>query len=180
MLRIGLSGTNWTGKTETIRRFLKVHSKLNIETISLSPLVNQCPFSMRETQTLEGSQWMVEQVKIILDNSNGEVQLFDRTPLDILAFTLYAENRTNQKNSTLIDDILGLFKYFDIIFHLQPSDKWPVNVHTEQDEIRFALQIDDYMREAIDRFAIEVVSLPWELTERQQLLSEYLLRSPNI
>ena len=62
MLRIGLSGTNWAGKTETIRRFLKVHSKLNIEIISLSSLVNQCPFSMMETQTLEGSQWMVNEL----------------------------------------------------------------------------------------------------------------------
>ncbi len=180
MFRIGLSGTNWTGKSKTISTFIKKHPKLSIETISLSTLVAQCPFPMIKDQILEGSQWMVEQVRIILDNSNGEIQLFDRTPLDILAFTLYAESQTNQKDFNVIDDILDLFKYFDAIFYLQPSDKWPINVHTTQDEIRFALQLDDYMCKAINQFAIEVVTLPWELAERQHLLSEYLLGSPSI
>lgn len=180
MFRIGLSGTNWTGKSKTISTFVKKHPKLGIEIISLSTLVAQCPFPMTKGQTLEGSQWMVEQVRSILDNSSGEIQLFDRSPLDILAFTLYAESQTNQKNSNVIDDILDLFKYFDTIFYLQPSDKWPINVRTTQDEIRFALQLDDYMCKAIDQFAIEVVTLPWELTERQHLLSEYLLSLPSI
>ena len=180
MLRIGLSGTNWTGKTETIRRFLSVHSTLNIEIISLSSLVDQCPFSMMETQTLEGSQWMVEQVRIILDNPNGEIQLFDRTPLDILAFTLYAENRMNEENPEIINSILSLFRYFDYVFYFQPSDEWPQDICTTQDKAEFALQIDCYMRKAIVLFSLEVIPLPWQFAERQRLLSEYLLGSPSI
>ncbi len=180
MLRIGLSGTNWTGKTETIRRFLKVHSRLNIEIISLSALVDQCPFSMMETQTLEASQWMVDQVRAILNNDGDKIQVFDRTPLDILAFTLYAENRVNEENPEIINSILGLLRYFDFIFYLQPLDEWLPNICTTQDEIDFALQIDCYMCKAIELFSLEVITLPWQLAERQRLLSEYLVGSPSI
>ena len=179
MFRLGLSGTNWTGKSKTIHGLLKEHPSLNIETVSLSALVTQCPFPMVEMQTIKGSQWMVEQVSATVEGHNGEMQLFDRTPLDILAFTLYVESRTSRKSPKLIGDILDLFKYFDLIFYLQPSGEWPVNVYSTQNKIRFALQIDYYMREAINRFAIEVMLLPWKLEERQHLLSEHLLGLPS-
>ena len=179
MFRIGLSGTNWTGKSETIDRFIRNCLPSGIEVVSLSILVAQCPFPMIKDQTFEGSQWMVEQIRNTLNNYSGEMQIFDRTPLDILAFTLYAENQTSQKAPKLVDDILDLFKYFDFIFSTQPSGEWPVNVCTTPEEIRFAMEIDYYMHEAIDQFAIEVVSLPWKLAERQRLLSDYLLGLPS-
>lgn len=174
MFRAGLSGTNWTGKTETIQRFVREHSELAIRMVSLSSLVDRCPFPMMEEQTVEASQWMIEQVRAMCTKDSAEMQLFDRTPVDILAFTLYAENRTGNRSPTVLEDALELVKYFDILFYLPVVGEWPVNTSASQSKIQFALKIDSYMRTVIERFSLDVVSLPWGLAEREVLLSEYL------
>ena len=172
MFRAGLSGTNWTGKTETIKRFVKEHSELTIKTVSLSSLVDRCPFPMRKDQTVEASRWMVDQVRSICEQDGAEIQLFDRTPVDILAFTLYAEDRKGRSNTTVLKDALRLVKHFDIIFYLPVSNEWPVNWSPSKNGIQFARQMDTYIKKAIDQFSLDVVSLPWDLAERQLLLSE--------
>lgn len=173
MLRIGFSGTNWTGKGESICRFTRQYPNKNIEIVSLSKLVKQCPFPMGHEQTLEGSEWMVEQVTNRLENPKREIEIFDRTPLDILAFTLYAICKTNKNEVNLPCVIRGLLEYFDTIFYLQPSNEWPVNVCKTESEVWFALLIDFFMREAIKRWGIKVVPLPWDQSERQKLLAEF-------
>jgi len=178
MPRAGLSGTNWTGKTETIKRFVKEHSELAIGTVPLSSLVDRCPFPMREDQTVEASRWMIDQVRDICESDSEGIQLFDRTPIDILAFTLYAESRTGNGNTTVLEDALELVKYFDIIFYLPISDEWPVNRSPSQNGIQFARQMDSYIRKAIDKLSLDVVSLPWDREERQRLLSEHLSGLP--
>ena len=174
MFRIGFSGTNWTGKTETIQRIVRERSELVINTISLSSLVNRCPFPMIEEQTVEGSKWMIEQVGAICSNNNGAIEIFDRTPLDILAFTLYAMDRTDVHNQVVLKDCLSLVQHFDYLFYLPISDEWPVNTSASQSKIQFALRIDFYIRKAIEQFSLDVVSLPWGFIERGGKLSEYL------
>jgi predicted ATPase len=178
MFRAGLSGTNWTGKTETISRFVREHPGLNIEIISLSALVDKCPFPMEENQTIEASMWMTEQVRGLCEKNTKEMQLFDRTPIDILAYTLYAENKARSERLSIFENILELVRYFDTLFYLPVSNEWPVNAAPSQQEIAFALEMDSYIRKAIDRFELDVVSLPWDICERQRLLSEYLAGSP--
>jgi len=173
MFRAGLSGTNWTGKTETIRRFVREHSELAIKTVSLTSLVDRCPFPMMEEQTVEASQWMIEQVGAMCTKDSAEMQLFDRTPVDILAFTLYAESRTGNGSPTVLEDALELVKYFDILFYVPVVDEWPVNTSASRSKIQFALKMDSYMRTVIEQFSLDVVSLPWDLAKRQSLLSEY-------
>ena len=173
MFRAGLSGTNWTGKTETIRRFVGENSHLAIKTVSLSSLVDRCPFPMMEEQTVEGSRWMIEQVRAICKEDSEEIQLFDRTPVDILAFTLYAESRTGNGSPKVLENALELAKCFDILFYLPVSDEWPINASADQSRIQFARQMDSYIQKAIDQFSLDVVLLPWDLAERQLLLSEY-------
>lgn len=174
MFRIGLSGTNWTGKTETIRRFMNENPELRIKPVFLSSLVARCPFPMGREQTLEGSRWMIEQVADICNKAGRGIQLYDRSPVDILAFTVYAEDQTDKKDSSIIKSALDLVRYFDILFYLPTSNEWPVNMSLEDDTIRFARQIDTYIRRAIDEFAPQVISLPWDLDEREHLLSQYV------
>jgi len=176
MFRIGLSGTNWTGKTDTICRFVEEHPKLDIEIVSLSDLVACSPFPMEEGQTLEGSKWMTEQVRALCKKNTGEMQFFDRTPIDILAFTLYAEDRTGRKAEGVLKNILELVRCFDIIFYLKVSNEWPANTPRNHRKIEFARQMDCYILKAIEQFALDVVSLPWDIAERQRLLSEHLSR----
>ena len=174
MLRVGLSGTNWTGKTETINRLTGICSIGPVRTISLSSLVAKCPYPMMENQTIDGSKWMVEQVKGIFRSSNGEIEIFDRTPVDILAFTLYALERTGEHDEGVLDDCVELLRHFDRVFYLPPSEDWPVVVCPTESQIRFARQMDVYIRRAVKEFSVEIETLPWEFEERQRLLSEFL------
>ncbi len=61
-----------------------------------------------------------------------------------------------------------------MIFYLPISNEWPVNVTINQQRFEFAREMDFYIRKAISQFSLEVVSLPWDLAERQRLLSGYL------
>jgi hypothetical protein len=133
---------------------------------------------MMEEQTLEGSRWMIEQAKALCQEDGAEIQLFDRTPLDILAFTLYAESRTGIESAGIIENILELVRCFDILFYLPVSNEWPVNRSGSQKRIDFARQMDYYIQKAINHFKLDIVSLPWGLSERQRLLYEYLAASP--
>ena len=178
MFRIGFSGTNWTGKTDTICTFVKEHPKLDVEIITLSDLVACSPFPMKEDQTLEGSQWMAEQVAALCKKGTAEMQIFDRTPVDILAFTLYAENQAGSKDASVLKNVLELVRCFDILFYLPISNEWPVNAPRNHHKIQFAREADSYIRKAIDQFALDVVSLPWGLVERQRALSEHLSGFP--
>lgn len=180
MFRAGLSGTNWTGKTETIRTFVAEHSEISIKTVPLSRLVYKCPYPMMEDQTVEASRWIIEQVTAICSKNNAEIELFDRTPLDILAFTLYAEKQTCHNDPQVFELALELIKSFDVLFYLPPSYEWPVNVHPSEKKVKFATKIDSYMLKAIKRFNLDVVSLPWDLAERQRLLCHYLLSLPTV
>jgi hypothetical protein len=180
MFRAGLSGTNWTGKTETIRTFVAEHSELAIRTVSLSSLVDQCPYPMMEEQTIEASQWMIEQVETICAKNSADMELFDRTPVDILAFTLYAEKETGHRDPTVVEHALELLKFFDTLFYVPLSNEWPVNVRPSEKKVKFARLIDSYLLKAIDHFVLDVITLPWDFTERQHLLRRYLLGLPTV
>ena len=91
MKRYGFSGTNWTRKTTMIQSLRGQLGSVGTEVVSLSQLVAKCPYPMRRDQTLQASVWMVRQVEnIISSGTRAEHHIFDRTPLDIMAFTRHA------------------------------------------------------------------------------------------
>lgn len=174
MFRAGLTGTNWVGKTETIGTFVEAHPDLSVETVSLWAIVERCPLPTIGNQTVEASGWIANEVRTACDGAAGAVQLFDRTPVDILAFTLYAEQHTGQGGQEVLNQILGLLECFDTIFYVPISEAWPTGVSPTAEEVDFARLMDSYVRRAIDRFALEVISMPWDLDARQELLCQYV------
>ena len=174
MFRAGLTGTNWTGKSETISQFVEDHPDESIEAVSLSAILSGCPFPTVANQSIEASAWMAGQVRAICTAAGGPIQLFDRTPVDILAFTLYVEERTGQAGGEVVDDVLSLLEYFDTIFHVTVPEAWPVGVSPSFEEVEFARLMDSHIRRAIDRFALEVTAMPWDFDARQRLLCEQI------
>jgi hypothetical protein len=176
MLRIGLSGTNWTGKTMTIRAFCDAHANRRIEAVSLSDYVARCPYPMEREQIPDASRWMYEQVRERLEQpSDADVQLFDRTPLDILAFTRYAYDRLQQPvDSDLVSAIHSLLAFFNRVYLVSPSEEWPVGVAPSPERIAFALLMDWYLRQTIRGSVIPVIHLPWAMEIRQAKLCEQL------
>jgi len=174
MFRAGLTATNWMGKSTTIQRFIDAHRELSCEMVSLSAILDQCPFPTVENQTIEASEWMTSKVREICRGAPGEIQLFDRTPADILAFTLYAQDHTGADAQHIIEQILGLMDCFNTIFYIAIPETWPVDVTPTAEEIQFARLMDSYLCKAIDRFGLDVVPMPWDLDAREQMLCQYI------
>lgn len=182
ILRIGLSGTNWTRKTTTIQEVARVLSPTPVEIVSLSSFVRQCPFPMGPSQTLEGSKWMIDRISAVLSRPvlGGTVQIFDRTPLDILAFTLYAAERSNVSASLdskadladLIDTIRSLGKHFKLIYLCRPSREWPTPETPSASDLTFAMTIDHYLSVATANWGGELRDLPWRHESRLHQIME--------
>lgn len=175
MFRFGLTGTNWTGKTATIDRLINEFPNMPIEVVSLSDFVAQCPYPTGENQVLEASDWITKLVAETCEDRSNTIQLFDRTPIDILAFTLYVQDHTGKKSRSLIDKIINLSQSFDVFLYLPISDDWPFGVSPKPGEITFARLIDSYIQKVIADYSFNVIELPWALSERNEILSEYLL-----
>ncbi len=176
MIRAGISGTNWTGKSTTLRDFIDQHAAVKTETVVLSDVARRCPHPLVEDQTPQASRWMLDEVSAILQRTcNVDLQLFDRTPLDILAFTQYAFDReTTRADQALMSAIERLLTKFDTIFYVPIENPWPVGVRPAPKRVAFALLMDRYLVQMIDRHGIDVVRLPWKLDERPPTIARHL------
>ena len=176
MLRFGLSGTNWTRKTTTISKLVARLPPAAVETIALSSLVRRSPHPMRDHQTVAASEWMIEQVRaIVAAEAQVDNQIFDRTPLDIIAFTRYAIDRANGTDSTFIlDRIADLSAKFDVIFFCPPDGDWPSPVQPTDEARRFALLIDGLMRSLVPMMRTRVINLPWSAVDRLAVILNWI------
>lgn len=176
MIRAGVSGTNWTGKSEAIRTFIERNPDVRADTVVLSDLLRRCPHPTVAEQTPETSRWMVEELVIAMNrNVEADVQFFDRTPIDILAFTQYAFDREGHEIDTeLMATIHKLIDGLDLIFHAPISDEWPMGVSVAPRDVAFALLMDRYIQQVIRRYKIPVINLPWPRLDRQRVLREHL------
>ncbi len=175
MIRIGISGTNWTGKTSTIGRFVREHPEVNVQVTSLSSLVAECPFPMGQIQTLDGSKWMLMQVQQLLCSPTfADIHIFDRSPLDIIAFTFHAAQRAHRDCTSLCAEAVSLLEYFQTIYYLPILPEWPTGSIVNLKLVDFARKIDSLMQRAIGDLAIEVTSMPWDMDLRQHLLISHL------
>lgn len=175
MQRIGISGTRWTGKSTTVRTIVKQNSQVTIETFALGSLVEECPHATGEHQTLEASRWVTDRLaEILASPSTANVQVFDRTPVDVFAYTLLAQGGKKDRGREIFDDLLDLVRRFDRIFFVRVSEQWPPDGPHSETEIEFALKMDGLMAEAVRRFKLDVCILPWDLAARHDIISTYI------
>jgi hypothetical protein len=176
MIRLGLSGTNWTRKTTSIAGLLPRLAPASVDSVSLSKLVAQSPHPMRENQTVDASRWMIAQVRTVIGSGRTfDCQVFDRTPLDIMAFTRYAIDRAQAIDaSSVLDDVLELSAAFDLIFFCRPQGEWPSPVTPTEDLKQFALLIDGLMESSVSMMRAPVVTLPWDAGERLKIILDSL------
>lgn len=174
MQRIGLSGTNWTGKSTTVGVFVQEHPDLRIDVITLSDLLQECPFPLIEKQTPDASRWVLERLRKELQRSvSADAQMFDRSPVDLLAFTQYAFERVSSPvDARLMEDICNLTAQFDHLFFIKTSDTWPLGAAPRLKEIEFAQLMEKYLVDVIREYQLAVEALPWEMSDRQRVLSE--------
>ena len=177
MQRIGFSGTNWTGKS-TLIDLLAARS--DSEIIRLTSLVSACPYPTGQVQTVDASRWVKNGLQRILDRPiKTQLQLFDRTPIDVITYTLHSAQGDEDKCRDIIDDLLEQIKTFDKIFFAGSSEMWPVDQTIGADGRGFAEQIEQLMCYSIDRYGLDVVYLPWPMTERLKILAPLVTAEQN-
>ena len=172
-MRIGLSGTNWTGKSTTIERFTAQYpGEHTPKVVSLTDLVEECPFPMNREQGLDGSKWMVDRMSEMLAEAPRQLQIFDRTPLDVMAFTAYAAYKEKRSAGDLLSRLQQMSSQFHHIFYLRPDPSWPVGVDPKVEDWSFALLIDHFMFRAFSEKFFNASAVPWAIPERLQLMNE--------
>jgi len=127
---------------------------------------------MIKKQTFGASEWMFDKVSKILIDSNEKqgIEVFDRTPIDILAFTRYAADRDKvNEPEDLLSKTYNLLPSFDIIFYLEIDLSWPI-IQKNTDDIAFALLMQYYFNKIIHKYGIKVIRLPWNLELRYSLI----------
>jgi len=178
MIRAALSGTNWTGKSTTIKTFCTRHLEIDISKFELSTLVKQCPYPVIQEQSMDSTEWIVGRLgNLLAQPIEAKIQLFDRSPIDVLAFNSYILARDQiAPNKKLTENIMLLVQQFDVLFLTQPGIVWPVDVNPTPDpnKVTFAKLIDRYILEVIEAHSIPIIELPWNLNERQNILDKYL------
>lgn len=176
-IRVGISGTRWTGKTSTIRELERHFAAGKVDVVSLSELVSSSPYPMRDRQTLDGSDWMLNGVGERIAEATAAIQLFDRTPLDILAYTRFAGYPSfSQRYENLRARAIKLARCFDEIFFVSPDHAaWPLgDGQPTQKEMSFTLLIDSYMQKEAHMCALKVTRLPWPIDERISIIIDRL------
>lgn len=170
-----MTGTNWTGKSTTIS-LLEKGCCGPFKVISLSKLIDNCPHPVILNQTFNTSVWMMNSLaSIIKANEHSGVYIYDRTPLDILAFTLYVRDKDKiHIPENFLLKVQQAISMFDVIFYLPISSDWPVSITNHKIPIEFAKLIDMYTLEAISLFDIDVCELPWDLQERVDILTKFI------
>ena len=172
MKRIGVSGTNRTGKTTLIDSLVRALPDKNCEVISLGQLCAQSPYPMFKDQSLDGSQWMIDTVSEILGKkSSCDLQIFDRTPVDIMAFTAYIGYRDRDDAAKEVcQQAENLLQYFGRIFVLKSSEDWPQGEPPIPDELGFALLVQHFLTSQIKLRSISCEVLPWNFDNRLDVL----------
>ena len=168
MKRIGFSGTNWTGKSTVISRLRESLTSTDCEVVSLGELCARSPYPMFKDQTLDGSRWMIEQVHDILRRQPSvDLQIFDRTPIDILAFSSYVGYRDRSADALdVCKQAEDLIHEFDALFVMYTSVDWPQGEWHTPDEIGFALVIEHFMAKEVAERRLSCEILPWNINDR--------------
>jgi predicted ATPase len=149
-MRISVSGTTKTGKSCYIQDFLDIWPDYNTPKQSYRDIVtdSEC---LREGSTTQNVQ------KEILDHMCEEHKkyttsnkiVFDRCPLDNLAYTLWAYDKgkvTEDFVSETVESVKEALKGIDIIFLLPVSKTSPIDYKFTEDQAVFRSEVDNIFK----------------------------------
>lgn len=170
-MRIGISGTNGTGKSTTIVKLIGSMPGVAVDMVRLNEIVASCPYPTGQEQTVEASVWVTNQIKSILDKPTSILQVFDRTPLDVMAFTQYINYRDqSDKSEKLIQEIESQLNRLDIVYFVRPSSKWLDRNCVAPIEASFSLLIDHFTTISVSDVGREIIELPEDVERRIEII----------
>lgn len=194
-MRIAFSGTANTGKTTLIKNFVSVWSKYKTPTKSYRDVIVEKELQHSADTTIE-TQWAVLEFMIdqLQASSKTDKMVFDRCPLDNLAYTLWAyEKGIEGFDKKFVDKTIKLVKeslrHIDIIFMLRydPSIKIENDGMRNVDE-KYIIEIDNIFGALFAQYEQHyeadiffpkddspgIIVLPTAIQERVDTISQYI------
>ena len=143
-MRIAISGTANTGKTTLVNDFLNKWPNFETTRGSYAQFLKEGQHSSKTTDDMQRNilNWMVDQLQ---ENTPEDNIIYDRCPLDNLAYTLWGVHNETIKGS-YADEIIPIVResltHLDIIFFVPFDQNIPI--------------IDDGTREADEKYIKEI------------------------
>jgi len=194
-MRIAFSGTANTGKTTLVKNFLAVWPQYTTPVKTYRDVIKEKNLSHSNQATKEGQEeilnFMIDQLQ---QYDNKSKVIFDRCPLDNLAYSLWAYDKGIEGfDKVFIDKCIAITKeslrHIDIIFMLSYDDTIKivsdgvrhsdVNYIKEVNNIFTALYEQYYQNPEADIFFPKhdspgVIQLPSSPQKRIDIISEYV------
>jgi len=169
-MRVSFSGTSCTGKSTLVKAFLKKWPmyKTTAKTYRNILTENNLEHSSKtnaETQLLI-LDWMTETLE---ENKDEKHVIYDRNPLDNLAYSLYAAEKDLISEEVLgltVDIVRRSLKNLDIIFWLKydPAIKI-VNDGTRDSNLNYIREIDDIFAGLYEQYSDHLEKTPFFIAE---------------
>lgn len=146
-MRIAVSGTHFMGKTTFIQDFIKIHSHYIHEIEPYFHLQEEQEIEESEEPTLEffikQLDHSIERLQILSNQSNV---IFDRCPIDFVAYAMYVLDQTESDiHETIVSE-----KFPDIKVALENLDLIVFFPITKEHETGFSVDEDEVFRKAVD------------------------------
>lgn len=200
-MRICFSGTANTGKTTLVKNFLAVWPKYETPEKTYRDLIKEKNLS-HSSETTPDTQWeilnfMVDQ----LQQTNKDSQIiFDRCPLDNLAYTLWAHDKGIEGfDKKFVDKCINIVKEsmrsIDIIFLLNYDESIKVVDDGVRDtDVPYIKEVDNIFNALYEQYTQNydadiffpkndspgLIKLPANIKQRIDIISQYIDPSGNI
>src|SRR5215207_7808136 len=120
-MRIAVSGTHCTGKSTLIDEFLRAHRDFTHEPEPYTVLVEDFGEEFSQEPCVEDFYRQLEfNVDRLRQHARGERVIYERCPIDFLAYIDALDSRSSDAALNLISDAM---QYLDLVVYLPLDDK---------------------------------------------------------
>jgi predicted ATPase len=200
-MRISISGTANTGKSTLVKNFLAVWPTYSTPDKTYRDVIKEKNLTHSSNTSAE-TQWeilnfMVDQLQQTTKDSKI---VFDRCPLDNLAYTLWAHDKGIEGfDKVFVDKCINIVKEsmrsLDIIFVLNYDKSIPIVEDGVRDiDVNYIQEIDNIFKALFEQYTQNydadiffpkddspgVIKLPTSIKQRIDIISEYIDPSGNI
>jgi hypothetical protein len=153
-MRIAISGSHSLGKSTVVKDWLETHPEFRHEDEPYRVLGLHGPYEIKfresSTRLHNGIQMYYNISRLYHYRSAGDDVIFDRAPVDYLAYSQYTANQgTTDINSAFVASMVPAVReslgHLDILAFVPKSEAWPVEM--EADGIR---PVDHAYRDEVD------------------------------
>lgn len=200
-MRIAFSGTANTGKSTLVKNFLAVWPQYKTPEKTYRDIIKEKNYSHSSKTTTE-TQWdilnfMIDQLQ---STSKQEKIVFDRCPIDNLAYTLWAHDKGIEGfDKAYVDKTILLAKeslrHLDIVFLLHYDDSIKIEDDNLRDtNIEYIKEVDNIFKALFKQYEINydadvffpkndspgIIVLPSNPQRRIDIISEYIDPTGNL